>query len=274
VQSLAFCDLGARLSAEEKDRLFSFGTHLKAELERTGARMALVARSGLNLEALATRYSHAGIALRDSAESPWAVRQLYYDCDERRPRIFDQGLLAFVMGTDEAARGSVSILLPPADEAGELARTALDNAAALSLLGGVYSANAHAFSTRYQNCNQWVAELMAVAWGGAVGREQAQAWLRAAGYEPTRFEVGPMLALAVSFVPWMERDDHPPIDREQHRFQVSMPASIEAFVRQRLPAARRIEACHAKGQMVLREGWEPIAEGCVPQPGDRVISLR
>jgi hypothetical protein len=48
-----------------------------------------------------------------------------------------------------------------------LQAAALDTPLALQLLGGSYSANAHAFSTRYQNCNQWVAELLAEAWGPA-----------------------------------------------------------------------------------------------------------
>ena len=43
--------------------------------------------------------------------------------------------------------------------------------AALALLGREYSANAYPFSPRYQNCNQWVAELLATAWrpAGAAG---------------------------------------------------------------------------------------------------------
>ena len=53
----------------------------------------------------------------------------------------------------------------------------------------------------------------------------------------------------------------------------SVPAAIEAFVRVRLPGARRIELCHAEGKAVIRHGWEPIAEGCHARPGDRVVDL-
>ena len=53
---------------------------------------------------------------------------------------------------------------------------------ALALLAGEYSANAYAYSTRYQNCNQWLVELMASAWGAdAPRREDAQRWLRERG---------------------------------------------------------------------------------------------
>jgi hypothetical protein len=50
-----------------------------------------------------------------------------------------------------------------------------------------------------------------------------------------------------------------------------MPAAVEAFVRQREPAAERLEFCHDTRQMVLRRGWEPLGEGCTAQPGDVVV---
>jgi hypothetical protein len=52
-----------------------------------------------------------------------------------------------------------------------------------------------------------------------------------------------------------------------------MPASIEGFVRDRLPGAEHIELCHDERRIVIRRGWEPIAEGCKPNAGDRVVAL-
>jgi hypothetical protein len=52
-----------------------------------------------------------------------------------------------------------------------------------------------------------------------------------------------------------------------------MPQSIETFVRAQVPGARRIEFCQAGRRIVVREGWDPIAPGCVPAPADRVIEL-
>ena len=57
------------------------------------------------------------------------------------------------------------------------------------------------------------------------------------------------------------------------RFRVSMPASIEGFVRQQVPEARRIELCYTATQVVIHRGWTPIASGCQPGPGDEVIAL-
>jgi hypothetical protein len=190
--------------------------------------------------------------------------------------LFDQGLPGFLFGTDDPSLGYLSIVLLPAPQASLLERAALDTPRALALLGGGYSANAYAFSTRYQNCNQWLAELLAAAWGAGDdgGRDGAQRWLAAQGYAPQPVEVNSrLLMFAAGFVPWLRSDDHPSEDLQAMRFRTSLPASIEAFVRERVPGAERIELCHDSKQVVIRRGWTPIADGCVAAPGDRVIAL-
>src|SRR5690349_15036438 len=82
--ALQYCDHQATLSAVQKDTLFRFGAIIKTELENSGARLALVARSGLDLSRFRMRYSHAGFSLKASPNTPWSVRQLYYACDEGR----------------------------------------------------------------------------------------------------------------------------------------------------------------------------------------------
>lgn len=277
-----FCDEPAALSAVQYDRLLRLSGVIRAELERSGDRMALISRSGLALSRFGQRYSHAGISLRASAETPWAVRQLYFACDERRPRIFDQGLAAFVQGMDRPALGFVSVVLLPPGRAESVEALALDNRAALALLAADYSANAHAFSARYQNCNQWVAELLATAWGDAdradkepgAPRADAQAWLRTAGYTPAVFDLGSRLLMWLStFSPWLHSDDHPQADTDQAVYRVSMPSSLEAFVQQLAPAAQRLEFCHTERHIVVRRGWQPLDDACMAGPQDTVIPL-
>jgi len=277
--ALQYCDHPAPLNAAQKDQLFRFGAIIKAELDDSGAPLALVARSGLDLSRFGLRYSHAGVSLKASPNTRWSVRQLYYACDERRPRIFDQGLSGFLLGTDNPSIGYVSVVFMPAAEADELERAALDNSRALQLLNATYSANAYAWGLQYQNCNQWVIELLAAAWGqlddSAGGpRAQAQHWLADRGYEPSQVEIGNRaLTWAAAFVPWLHTDDHPTSDIEQMVYRISMPASIEGFVRATVPGASRVEFCHTERRVVVHRGWEPIAEGCVPGPQDRVIEL-
>lgn len=279
-----YCEAPQDLSATQQDRIFRFSAVIRDELERSGRGVALIARSGLDLARFGQRYSHAGLSLQQGPDTAWSVRQLYYACDEQRPRLFDQGLAAFLLGSHEIGIGYVSVVLMPADAAAPVAQAALDNRRALAMLHPDYSANAYPFSQRYQNCNQWVLEMLASAWGGAASagspapdaadeppRAAAQRWLQARGYRPTVFDVGLPLMWASAFVPYVHRDDHPADDLAARRFLVSMPASIEAFVQVAAPGAERVEFCHNERHVVVHRGWGAIAEGCVPGDGDTVL---
>jgi len=276
----AFCQQSIDIDAAEQSRVLRFAGAVKRELEGSGSRVALIARAGLDLSRFGQLYSHAGIALRDNPGGPWAVRQLYYACDESRPRLFDQGIAGFALGADAPTRGHMSLLFLPEEDGAQLEGAALDKRLALSLLAGQYSANAYAYGTRYQNCNQWVAELLASAWGrlnpgeGSHAREDAQGWLRAQGYTagPVRIPSHWMM-FAGQFVPLVHLDDHPVEDRHALALHVSVPASIEAFVRRQAPQTRRVELCHTQEHIVVRRGWEPLGAACEPKPGDEVIAL-
>ena len=285
---LRHCAEPAPLSAAQKDRLFRFAGLIRDTLGQTGEALAVVARSGTDLRRLGLRYSHAGFSLKDSDNGPWSVRQLYYACEQGRPQLFDQGLAGFVLGGSDPSLNFFSAVLLPRGhaDATALATAVADRPRALSLLGAAYSANAHAWATRYQNCNQWVAEMLALAWESplteaipatppspvASARERAQHWLQAQGYAPTVISVAnPLLVLASTVFPWVHRGDHPADDLARQVFQVSMPASIDAFVHQRHPQARRVEFCHTDRHVVVRHGWVPLPEDCQPGPGDEVL---
>ena len=281
-QAISFevCDRPREPSADQRDVMLRFGALVRDELAASGQDVALVARSGLDLRRLDVRYSHEGVALKDNDGKPWSVRELYYSCEDHRPRVFDEGLTGFLLGTDDPDNGYVSLVFLPLDHAAPLRATAVDRHHALGVLGASYSANAYPFSTRHQNCNQWVMELLAQAWGApdapadADARARAQAWMRAQGYLPTVFTVSahPMTWLA-DLVPWLANDDHPPDEVAHDRYNVSMPASIETFVQAKVPGATRVELCHAGRRVVVHRGWDDIAEGCVPGVGDRVLEL-
>jgi hypothetical protein len=275
--SSRFCDRGKALTATEQGRLLQFATVVREELAGSEGTVALISRSGLDLSRFDIRYSHAALAWRGD-NGGWTARQLYYACDESRPRIFDQGLAGFVLGTDDPSLGYVSLVRLPQAAGHVLQDALLDTPRVLSLLAGQYSANAYAFGLPYQNCNQWLVEMMAVAWAGMGNgdtlRERAQQWLRAEGYAPAPIDVGSrLLMLASYFVPLLHLDDHPQQDRDALRLQVSLPTSLETFVRQRLPASERVEICHDDKQIVVHRGWSPMAEGCRATGDDRVIAL-
>lgn len=277
------CAPPAQLSAGQQDRLLRFAAFISTQLQAGGQPLALVARAGLDLQRFGLRYSHAGFSLQASPNTPWSVRQLYYDCEAGSARLFDQGLAGFILGAERPDAGWFSAVLLPdnAAAAGQalLAQVLAPDRAAQPLHPH-YSANAHAFSLRYQNCNQWVAETLALAWGAAApgaeaavpARAAAQAWLRAAGYAPQVLRVGnrPLMALAAT-LPWLHNDDHPAEDLAAGLYRVSLPGAIEAFVRQREPAAQRLEFCHDTEKIVLRRGWQPLGERCEAEAGDEVL---
>ena len=272
-ESLRYCDTPPVLDAGAQSRLLSLAALVRGVLAEAGDGAAIVSRSGLALERLGQRYSHAGVALPGGGGA-WTVRQLYYACDERVPRLYDQGLAGFVTGLADPARGRVSVLLLPEAAARPLAEAARDARGALRLLGARYSANAYPYATRYQNCNQWVAELLAAAWGDMPpeGRTDAQRWLARQGFEGTVFEVGALMALT-PFVPWVQRDDHPEDDLAAARFRVAMPASIEAFVQRLWPQALRVEVCLDGARAVVRRGRDPLDGECRPGPQDEVHAV-
>jgi hypothetical protein len=268
----AFCQTSINISATEQDRVLRFAGVVKGELERSGAGVALISRAGLDLSRFGQLYSHAGVALRDNPGGPWAVRQLYYACDESRPRLFDQGIAGFALGADAPSHGHVSLLFLPEEDGALLERAALDRRLALALLAGQYSANAYAYSTRYQNCNQWVAELLASAWGRLDApehpREDAQQWLRAQGYTagPVRIPSHWMM-FAGQFVPLVHLNDHPLEDTQALALHVSVPASIESFVHRQAPQTRRVELCHTSAHIVVRRGGVRVGAPRGPRPG-------
>jgi hypothetical protein len=279
--SSQYCDRESRLSVAHKDRLLRLSELIRGELDRSGAEVAIVSRTGLDLRRWGIRHSHAGISARRGADTPWSVRQLYYACDEGQPRIFDQGLSAFLFGVDEPTLGHVSVVLMQgggAESSGAAAqRAALDNRLALALLGGRYSANAFPFSTQYQNCNQWLAELLAAAWGGVgpgpEARAGAQQWLAAQRYEPTRVQVGWRLVMwaGAAFVPWIHNDDHPEEDLAAAFYRISLPAALEGLVRTQVPGAERLQFCYTDKQVLVRRGWGPeMHDRCERESGDEV----
>ena len=273
-----FCSQDPVITASQQDRLLRFGAAVKQALSDSGQTVALIARSGTDLSRFGVRYSHAGLSLQANPAAPWAIRQLYYACDEQQPRLFDQGMSGFVLGGSNPDLGFVSLVFLPMEKAEPLERAALNNTLALQLLGATYSANAYPFSATYQNCNQWVAELLATAWGQPVAaaepRTAAQRWLLEAGYTPTVFEAGNPVTMWVSaLVPLLHRNDHPAEDLAAWRYRVSTPRAIESFVQANLAGARRVELCHTTRQVVVRQGWEPLPDDCTPGPNDTVLPL-
>jgi hypothetical protein len=271
-ESLRYCDAPTAQHLASQAHFLNLAAAVSEALQQTGARIAVVSRDGLDLTMVDQRYSHAGFALRQP-DGRWTVRQLYFSCDEGRPRIFDQGLAGFLAGTLRPDRGFVRVVLLPPSAAQRLAAAVTDDRLSLAMLHPIYSANAHAFSTAYQNCNQWVVEMMAAAWGGVADRAGAQAWLAQDGYQASRLDLPSLILRLLPLSPWLHLDDHPPQDLEQTRMRVSLPEGLEQWLLARYPQARVMELCNRGTQLVIRRGVDRLDEACNETEDDIVWQL-
>ena len=167
-----------------------------------------------------------------------------------------------------------------------------DAARAVSLLGARYSANAHAWSTVHQNCNQWVAEMLGLAIsrrvdsdgvagefvpappGATDARTLAQAGLRAVQAKPSVITWPTLLpGWLIGALPYLSLDDHPVQDLRRRQFQVWMPQSLEALIQSLEPQSQRTEFCMVGRRIVVHRGWQGLSRDCAARDGDRVLML-
>lgn len=275
----AHCPTPAVDAAQEWDVHLQLADLIQQEWRARSAPVALISRSGLPLQAIGHRYSHSGFLRAPATEATAlssipSVRQLYFDCETAQPRVFDEGLAAFVREVARDAGARYSVVWWPAEPAHTLARAVSHDAQAAALVAPRYQAQAHVWSLHTQNCNQWLVEMLAAAFGGRDDRAGAQQWLREQGYVGSIVQLpGLVWLLAAAVMPHMGLQHHPESDRQAWRFEVSLPASVEHFVQRLWPQAQRVEWCLRGHEVVVRRGWQPLDGACTPQDGDERRTL-
>jgi hypothetical protein len=205
---------------------------LDAEHARSGARVVLLARAGQDLSKYRLRYSHLGWAYR-TPEGPWRVLHKLNHCGTAVGALHRQGLGEFFL--DDLWRHEASWLVPaPALQAPLLAALS-EPRRAIALHTRDYNMLSYPWSTRYQQSNQWGIELLAAAAEpGVVSREQAQAWLRFKGYQPTVLRLGALTRLGARVgSAHIAFDDHPNEKRFADRIETVTVDSVWAW----MPAA-------------------------------------
>jgi len=198
-------------------------------LEVGGARAAIVARVGRDLSEYGLRYSHIGLALRDGERSRWKVLHLLNHCGKADSELYEQGLGNFFL--DDLFRYEALVFLPSV----ELQARIVDAAGAgmaRRLHQPSYSLIAHPYSAKYQNSNQWLLELAAIAQAGTGSdRPAAHAHLARAGYTPTVIPIPPLKRLGARlFSVNTQFDDHSWDERNSSRYQIVSAESVLAFL--------------------------------------------
>lgn len=213
----------------------STGQALQMALDASGSDVVLIARQGQDLSKYGLKYSHAGLAFRSAPQQPWRVYELLNECGSADSALWVDGLANFFL--ENPFTLDALMIVPPPKVAARLGEVLRDPAALHGLHGSRYSMVAYPFSTKYQNSNQWVLELLASAEASDFRirtREQAQSWLKMAGYTPTEMHIGPLTRLGGRvFKANIAFDDHPSALRFSDRINAVTVDSMLAFLRAR-----------------------------------------
>lgn len=220
------------LTLDEVERSLELAQRSLRALDASGAQVAIIARAGQDLSQYGLRYSHAGLAWRDHPAGRWVVVQLLNDCGTADSALYNDGLGNFFLSGLFQYRAQV--ILPSPEVQQRLAQV-LASRTPQRLHQPNYSMLAYAWSTRYQNSNQWALETLAAASaapGKVETRAEAQQWLNAAGFRPVGVDVGLAARLGARlFRANVAFDDHPTGLRLRGHFDTVTVEGIEQFVR-------------------------------------------
>jgi len=181
------------------------------QLDASGAQVVLLARAGQDLSKYGLQWSHLGFVYKDSTQQPavWRVMHKLNHCGTDHAALYRQGLGEFFMDNPKRYEAAFVVLKPQLQQA--LLPVLTDNGRVVRFNERRYSMVAYAFGTTYQQSNQWVLETLAGSAGPAVNnRRDAQAWLKAQGYQPTDLHLSAMTRLGGRMTQAnIAFDDHP-----------------------------------------------------------------
>ncbi len=179
------------------------------QLDASGAQVVLLARAGQDLSKYGLQWSHLGFVYKNATAGAWRVVHKLNHCGTDHAALYRQGLGEFFLDNPRRYEAAYVVLSPALQQA--LLPVLADNGRVARFNERRYSMVAYPFATTYQQSNQWVLETLAGAAAPGVGsRRDAQAWLRAQGYQPTDLHLSTLTRLGgrltranIAF------DDHP-----------------------------------------------------------------
>lgn len=193
-------------------------------LDATGASVVVLGRAGQDLSKYNLRYSHIGLAYK--LPEGWRVFHKLNGCGTNTSNLYVQGLGEFFL--DDPWRYEAVWAVPTPEVQEKLHALLINEPKAVALHEPAYNLVSYAWSTKYQQSNQWAIETLAMAMDPAVQtRTQAQSWLQAKQYQPTALTIramsrlgGRISAANVAF------DDHPDSKRFSDRIETVTADSV------------------------------------------------
>ncbi len=223
------CDEGTPDAAQAAQSL-SLAENTLAVLAPLQDEVVLLARVGQDLSKYKQHYSHMAFAVRQGER--WSVVHKLNTCGTDESKLYEQGLMEFFADSLFKYEAGIWRLEPAVQER---LKKALLGKKSVDYHEPRYSMLAYPFSTKYQNSNGWVLEVL--AWGlapedEANTRKSAQAWLQATGYRPTQLELGTMTRLGARVTRAnVAFDDHPDNLRWSGHIQTVTVDSVIGFLR-------------------------------------------
>lgn len=229
----------ARRPRLERDELVELQTReagitarLECALNAASARVALMSRAGCDLRRFRfdgepPTYTHTGFAVR--RDGAWYVHQMLNTGSGPEGHLYRQSLVDFFRDDPYDYRCGVLVPSPGLQDA---IAAVLDSPLAGSLYTPRYNRLAYPFCTRYQNSNQWVAEIVAAAQGGGRSRTQVQAHLQRRGLVPSVLRApGYVAQTAFALLKANTRfDDHPLSNRLRGRIAFVTEVSLRDYL--------------------------------------------
>jgi hypothetical protein len=249
-------------------RALGLSERLQRSLDASDAQVVIVARAGQDLRKYGLQWSHLAFAYREEMPAPptpgdrsatlgtagaamvdglparhplrstWRIAHKLNDCGTAEAAVFRQGLAEFFL--DTPFRYEAAYVVPNAEVQAALMQVLTDDQRLVQWHSPAYSVVAYAWSTRYQQSNQWALETLAGSLDPAANtRERAQAWLQLHDYQPTVLHIdaltrlgGRMTRANVAF------DDHPNAKRFSDHIETVTVESMFAWLQRNQLAGR------------------------------------
>lgn len=237
--ALADCEVVPHTLGEVQ-RAVHAGSALREALDDTGATVAFVARIGSDQSKRGIRYTHAGLAWRDHPAGRWHFIHLLNHCGSDASELFDDGPVDFFL--ERPFRYDALVLVPKTELQHAIVRR-LHQGADRALHEKRYNAIAHPFRTRFQNSNQWLLEIVALALEpeAPLSREAAQRALERRGFEPERVRLGFFERVGTHRMGNVSLKDHSRSERRDGGFVYVSVRSLRRFLETRGLAAQVFE---------------------------------
>lgn len=215
-------------SPEVAAKAIASASALEAQLNKSDDSVALIARMGQDLSEYNLTYSHLGYAVKKD-DGTWVVVHKLNECGTAKADIFEQSLTQFFMDDLFKFRAGVWRLSP---EVQARIKPELLNKGSLAFHEPKYNMVAYPYSTKYQNSNGWVLEVLTKGIDPAVSnRVEALSLLNKAGYAPSVMKVPAFKRLGARVTKAnMAFDDQPSAERWAGKIQVATVDSVAAFL--------------------------------------------